>query len=129
MNKPKLKLKQLLSVSSCVFLTFIFYTVIVFFSLQSHSEFLQQEFAKNKMEGKSIQEFVRVFGKPKDIDYIAPWQYDMTTYETKLPEPYYRLTYYTGNNILDNVGWFPCGGTKIFADKDSKITKIKQACY
>jgi hypothetical protein len=127
----KIKYKTLIWVLIFIVLFFVLRIVVVEHSVVAHSEFLQKEFEQRHLKGKTIQEFVRIFGKPNSIEYITPMQYDMETFEPEVSESgaYFKLTYYTGNPILDSVGWFPCGGTKVFADKNNKLTGVKEYCY
>ena len=99
--------------------------------LGAYSEKLQKEFDQRQLKGKPIQEFVKIFGKPKSFEYLNSWIYNSTTLEPNTAEAhsYFKLTYYTNNPTLNFIGWFPCGGTRVFADKDNKLTGVKKYCY
>lgn len=127
----KFKYITLLKVFLCLFLILILYTVLVIYKLTIYNEKLQKEYVQKNLEGKTIQEFVKNFGKPVSIEYITPFQYNMTTFEPTLSEShaYFKLTYYTDNSFLNFISWFPCGGTKVFADKNNKLTGVRQYCY
>lgn len=100
------------------------------FALGMHYSKLEKAFKYKKLEGKSIPEVVKVIGKPSRIEYVGRWTYNMDTFKPDIYGDYYfRLTYYTNNPVLNFIGWFPCGGIRIFADKNGVVTGIKEYCY
>jgi len=100
------------------------------FKTGTYSDKLEQGFKHEKLEGKNVDDVLRLFGNPQDIAYKRRVVMDLST-RNYVPngELYSVLTYYTDNPVLNSIGWFPCGGTRIFADKNGRLTGIKEYCY
>lgn len=111
-----------------ILLFFFMYTLLMMYKLGTYSEKLEKEFKTQKIEGKSINEAIKILGNPAKIEHETPWIKDKD-FNLKVVGSYFRLTYYTGNQLLNAIGYFPGGGTRIFADDNSKVTGFKTYLY
>lgn len=94
------------------------------------SDQMIEDFNAKHLKGQPVSEAIKLWGKPKNYEYITPWQFNMDTYQSKVVGiPYLKLTYYTGNVVLDSIFWFPCGGIRVFVNTNNRLTGIKQYCY
>lgn len=122
-KKQKIIILLFFSVAS-----FIIYSFIVIISLENTSKHLQRKFVEYELEGKNIQEAVKILGEPSKIEYEFPKIIDENN-NIEYLDPYIRMTYHTDNILLNKIGYFPGGGTRILADDSSKITDFKTYLY
>ena len=126
----KLKYTTIFKLFVAIILLLVLYTILVSSLLNANYHRISRIYEEKRLEGKNIENLIAYTGKPTEIDYVTDWSYDQKTYNVRSNgNAYVRLTYYTESSIINKIGWLPCGGIRIFADLNNKITGIKEYCY
>jgi hypothetical protein len=101
------------------------YSFFMIYSLGKYSEVLQKDYDRRKLKGKKVSDVVQFYGTPTEMDCKSSLEYNISLSYFEVSEPYCELTYYTDSTFLNNIGWFPGGGTRIFVDKNGNVSRLK----
>lgn len=120
----RMKRSTLLKVLFLILFIFLTYTILMVYVTGNKSVALQKEFTQKQLKGNSVDKLTDAFGEPQMIKYGR----DMveSTSGDYIPRgPYHSvLMYYTNVTILNKVGYFPGGGTKVYVDQNDIVTGI-----
>lgn len=88
------------------------------------SSALQKEFTQKQLKGKSVDVLIKAFGDPKNLKYGRNMVKAVSGNYIPRGHYYSILIYYTDNALLNKIGYFPGGGTRVYVDQNDIITGI-----
>lgn len=107
-----------------ILILFLGYTLVCIFMLLENSHRLQDKFKDLKLMSTDYDVIVAHFGEPQKITYNRDYVSVPKGEYIKRGNYYSELTYYTNNLLLNMIGYFPFGGTKIIINQDDTVRKL-----
>jgi len=107
----------------CLILLYIF--VIENILLHTSSQKYEQIYMANSLKGKTINDVIHTLGIPQKILLEKKWENDENySFNNKGYE--LILIYYTDNQLINLLGLFPFGGSRIYIDQNGKVITFKE---
>ncbi len=94
--------------------------------LGDYSTELKKDFIEKNLLGKDAIQIKKLYGEPHKVECLSDLVYDETIENYRVGEPYCKFIYFTSNPLLNRIGWFPGGGTRVYIDKNANVFRIKE---
>lgn len=122
----KITKKHIVAIFSLTILLVFSYSFLMMSKLSDFSTEVKEDFIEKKLVGKNANEIFKLYGEPQDVECLSDLVYDATMENLKVGDPYCKFIYFTNNSLLNRIGWFPGGGTKIYIDKNATVSRFKE---